>query len=76
ELRMLFAATPEIAPANDEEIAQRMRGVLGYRADQLRRLRAYHAEVEDRLRSIGKVRAFSRSIGKRERAGALYDTKR
>lgn len=76
ELRELFAAAPEFAPANDEAIAQRVRGILAYRADQLRRLRAYHAEVEGRLRSIGKVRALSRSIGKRERAGALYDTQR
>lgn len=74
-LKRVFAAAPQTAPENDDKVARRMRGILAYRDDQLRRLRAYHAEIEERLRSIGKVRAFSRSIGKRERAGEMYDTK-
>ncbi|MGD0050819.1 MAG: hypothetical protein ABSD03_03225 [Vulcanimicrobiaceae bacterium] len=65
ELAALFVATPESAPLADAKVAQRLRGVLAYREDQMRRLRAYHQNVGERLRSIGKVRQFARAIGKR-----------
>ena len=65
ELAALFVATPESAPLADAKVAQRLRGVLAYREDQMRRLRAYHQSVGERLRSIGKVRQFARAIGKR-----------
>ena len=74
ELARLFAAAPESAPANDAKVAQRVDGILAYRAGQLDRLQTYHAEIGGRLESIGKVRAFSRSIGKHDRSGSLYDT--
>jgi hypothetical protein len=74
QLAALFAGSPETSPAGDEQVAQRIDGVLTYREGQLERLRAYHAEVATRLESIGKVRAFSRSIGTQDRSGALYDT--
>jgi hypothetical protein len=64
ELGALFAANPELAPAQDEKVARRILGVLRYRDDQLRRLTAYRDEVGRRLRAIGSVRALSRSIGK------------
>lgn len=73
ELGRLFAATPELAPANDAKVAQRLRGVLAYRDDQLRRLDAYRDELATRLTSIGKVNAFARSLGKRAVTPRLYD---
>ena len=63
ELRELFAHAPHVAPDRDDKIAQRVRGILAYRDDQLRRMTAYNAEIERRLDSIGKVRKFSRTIG-------------
>ena len=75
ELGRLFADAPEAAPESDEKVALRVRGILVYRDDQLRRMRAYHEEVENRLLSIGKVRALSRSIGSGERSGSLYDSR-
>lgn len=64
ELGDLFTAAPECAPANDERVARRVRGIVSYRNDQLRRMQAYHADVRDRLQNIGKVNALSRSLGK------------
>ena len=64
ELARLFEGAPETAPPNDAKVAQRVRGILAYREDQLRRLRAYRADLATRLESIGKVNAFSRSIGR------------
>jgi hypothetical protein len=63
ELGRLFARAPETAPERDDKIAQRVRGILTYRDDQLRRVTAYNDEVSRRLQSIGRVRRFSRSIG-------------
>ena len=74
ELARLFAAAPETSPANDAKVAKRIDGILAYRDGQLDRLREYQTTVGSRLESIGKVRAFSRSIGKYDRAGDLYDT--
>ena len=73
ELAALFAAAPHAAPDRDAKVAQRVRGILNYRDDQLRRLRAYHAEIGTRLRSIGQVNAFSRSLGKGANAARLLD---
>ena len=73
ELARLFEDVPQMAPVNDEKVAKRIRGILVYRDDQLRRLRAYHAEVGSRLRAIGRMRAFSRSIGKRGPSAELVD---
>ncbi len=64
ELAHLFAAAPETAPASDAKIAKRLRGIVAYREDQLRRLRAYHAEVGSRLQSTLKLRGFARAVGK------------
>ena len=75
ELGRLFAVDPETSPERDAKVEQRVRGILAYRDDQLQRMRAYHAEVESRLTSIGKVRALSRSIGSGERSGFLYDSR-
>jgi hypothetical protein len=73
ELRRLFETTPQLAPDNDEKVAQRVRGVLAYRDDQLRRLEAYREEIATRLASIGKVNAFARSLGKHTASPRLYD---
>ncbi len=73
ELAALFGAAPHAAPDNDPKVAQRVRGILAYRDDQLRRLQAYHAEVGTRLHSIGRVNAFSRSLGKRANAARVLD---
>jgi hypothetical protein len=73
ELAALFAAAPDAAPDSDAKVAQRVRGILAYRDDQLRRLRAYHAEVGTRLNSIGRVNAFARSLGKRANSARLLD---
>ena len=73
DLAALFDATPEVAPVNDAKVAQRVRGVLAYRDDQLRRLRGYHAEVGTRLHSIGRVNAFARTLGKRANSARLLD---
>jgi hypothetical protein len=73
ELARLFAEAPETAPANDEKVAARIRGILAYRDDQLRRLEAYRDEIAGRLSSIGKVNAFSRSFGKRATVARLLD---
>jgi hypothetical protein len=73
ELAKLFDASPEIAPANDAKVARRIGGILAYREDQLRRMRTYRDEVSARLSSIGKVNAFSRSLGKHAAAAQLYD---
>ena len=48
-------------------------GILAYRDDQLRRLRAYHAEVGTRLNSIGRVNAFARSLGKSAHTARVLD---
>jgi hypothetical protein len=73
ELTRLFGEAPETAPASDAKVAQRVRGILAYREDQLRRLRAYHADVATRLESICKVNALSRSIGRRGPDARLLD---
>ncbi len=73
ELGRLFAASPQLAPENDAKVAQRLRGILAYRDDQLRRLEAYREEIATRLASIGKVNAFSRSLAKHTAAARLYD---
>ena len=73
ELAALFAAAPHAAPDNDAKVAQRVRGILAYRDDQLRRLQAYRAEVGTRLNSIGRVNAFARSLGKRANSARLLD---
>lgn len=73
DLERFFEAAPEIAPASDAKVAQRLRGILAYRADQLRRLRSYRDDVATRLSSIGKVNAFSRSFGKHVQAAQLLD---
>ena len=73
ELAGLFDAAPHTAPANDAKVAKRVRGILAYRDDQLRRLQAYHAEVATRLHSIGQVNAFARSFGKRANAAHVLD---
>ncbi|MEA2688833.1 MAG: hypothetical protein QOJ39_77 [Candidatus Eremiobacteraeota bacterium] len=72
-LARLFASTPHTAPASDAKVARRVRGILAYRDDQLRRLRAHRDEVGTRLSSIGKVNAFSRSFGKPAQAAHLLD---
>ena len=72
-LGALFRAAPHTAPAADAKVARRVHGILAYRDDQLRRLRAYHAEVGTRLHSIGRVNAFARSLGKRANAARLLD---
>ena len=72
-LARLFESAPETAPANDARVAERVRGILVYRDDQLRRLEAYRDEVAGRLSAIGKVNAFSRSFGKRGAAAQLLD---
>jgi hypothetical protein len=69
----LFASAPETAPANDAKVAERVRGILGYRDQQLGRLEAYRDEISGRLSAIGKVNAFSRSFGKRGAAAQLLD---
>ena len=71
----LFAANPAMTPDNDERVATRLRGVLAYRADQLRRLQSYRDEVGRRLESIGKVRALARTVGRQQPSATFYDTK-
>ena len=72
DLAALFDATPEHSPERDAKVAQRVRGILAYREDQLRRMRAYREDVHERLRSIGKVNRLSRSLGRRvARAGVV-----
>jgi hypothetical protein len=63
QLAALFEAIPEHAPANDPRVGKRLQGVFAYREDQLRRLQAYHEQVGERLRTIAKMRSFSRTIG-------------
>ncbi len=72
-LARLFESAPETAPANDAKVAERVRGILVYRDDQLRRLEAYRDEVAGRLTTIGKVNAFSRSFGKRAGPARILD---
>ncbi len=72
-LAELFEAAPETAPANDAKVAQRIRGILAYRDDQLRRLSSYRDDVAVRLSSIGKVNAFARSFGKHAASARLLD---
>ena len=73
QLAHLFDASPQIAPANDAKVAQRVQGILAFRDDQLRRLQAHRDDVAARLSSIGKVNAFSRSFGKHAQAARLLD---
>jgi hypothetical protein len=51
-------------PVQDPKVARRVRGILAYREDQLRRLRSYNVEVGERLQSILKLRGYARAIGK------------
>jgi hypothetical protein len=73
DLSRLFAAAPETAPANDAKVARRVSGILAYRDDQLRRMRAYRDDVTTRLRSIGKVNALSRTLGRRAARSHVLD---
>jgi hypothetical protein len=73
DLARLFDAAPESAPANDARVDRRLRGILAYRDDQLRRMRAYRGDVAARLDSIGKVNALSRSLGRRRAAAHVLD---
>jgi hypothetical protein len=73
DLGAVFEAAPELAPERDEKIAARVRGILSYREDQLHRLQAYHAEIGARLQSIGRMNNMSRSIGRRDPAGRVFD---
>jgi hypothetical protein len=75
DLERLFAEAPETSPASDPKVEQRVRGILAYREDQLRRLRSYRDEIGSRLSSIGKVNAFARSFGKQAGSAQLYDGK-
>ena len=72
-LARLFDAAPDAAPPNDASVARRVGRIIAYRADQLRRLQAYQADVAARLENIGKVNALSRSIGRRAPAAQLLD---
>jgi hypothetical protein len=72
-LARLFESAPETAPAKNEKVAERVRGILVYRDGQLRRLESYRDEIAGRLSAIGKVNAFSRSFGKRAAAAQLLD---
>jgi hypothetical protein len=74
ELGRLFAAEPQTAPAHDARVAQRLRGVLTYREDQLARLQAYRDEMGRRLQAVGKLRALSRTVGRHAPAASFYDT--
>jgi len=68
-----FETQPELAPANDPQVDRRVRGILTYRDDQLRRLQAYRDEVAGRLSAIGKLNAFARSLRKRQTPARLLD---
>jgi hypothetical protein len=74
ELAELFRNAPDVAPENDAKVAERVRGVLVFRDDQLRRLCAYRDEVGRRLRAIGQVRDLSRTIGKAVASPAFVDS--
>jgi len=73
DLGRLFAEAPETAPASDAKVARRIRGILAYRDDQLRRMRAYRDEVGERLNSVGKVNALARSLGRGDMRPRLLD---
>jgi hypothetical protein len=75
ELGRLFAEAPRTAPDGDAKVAARVRGILAYREDQLRRLCSYRDEIGARLQTIGKVNALSRSLAKHAGAAQLYDGK-
>jgi len=72
-LARLFDATPDAAPANDGKVARQVGRIIAYRAEQLRRMQAYQADIAARLENIGKVKALSRSIGRRAPAAQLLD---
>lgn len=63
ELGRIFAETPDVA--EDAKVVRRVQGVYAFRDEQLRRMRAYRDEVGERLRTIGKMKAFSRAVGRR-----------
>lgn len=72
-LRRLFADAPEAGPGNDAKVAQRIRGIMAFRDDQLRRMRAYNDEIRVRLDALGKLKALSRTVGRADRGGQLLD---
>jgi hypothetical protein len=76
ELAELFRRAPDLAPARDPKVAQRIRGILVYRADQLRRLEAYRDAVGRRLASIGKIRELSRTMRRHGADASFVDSKR
>lgn len=75
-LASLFEAAPELAPANEPRVRKRLLGVLAFRDDQLRRMRAYNEQVGERLRSIAKMRAYSRTIGTARVPARIVNTER
>lgn len=75
ELTELLERAPELAPERDAKVGQRIRGILIYRDDQLRRLEAYRDEVGRRLASIGKVRELARTMRRRSAAASFVDSK-
>jgi hypothetical protein len=73
-LAELFAQAPEYGP-QDPRVQKRLTGVLAYREDQLRRLRAYRDEVGERLRTLAKLRAFRRGVGTAPIPSRVLNTK-
>ncbi len=73
QLAELFASAPEMAPARDERVAARLRGILRYRDEQLQRAEAYRDEIGRRLQAVGQLRALARTVGRHERPAALLD---
>ncbi len=73
ELGRLFADEPDVAPPQDAKVARRVQGVYAYREEQLRRMRAYRDDVRERLHTIGKINALSRSIGRRVQRMGVVD---
>lgn len=73
ELEVLFEAAPEFAPACDGKVARRIGGIVAFRADQLRRLRALRDDASARLKAIAQVNAFAKSFGPRRQAPHVLD---
>jgi hypothetical protein len=58
-------------PEFDEEVAKRLRIVLNFREDQLKRLSQYRGKISERLGVLGRWKQMARSLEKKRGVSQL-----
>lgn len=70
EVQMSEAASVR-TPAFDEEVAKRLRIVLNFREDQLKRLGQYRGKISERLGVLGRWKQMARTLAKKRTVSQL-----